>query len=273
MLELIKLEKKNDYNKKIDHRFIQHLTPKIIYPLAIRKDETSEFSKKYNAYIIFKKATLTLESLISICKVFKVKLMPTDQTFNEIKKVAKSKDIDKIYDLLCKFIENQVFGTKTREISYILFNKLVVDKGYLPIIFYRQYNDIIYKLIKKNEKTLAIMGVNQLAHLTNEWYNQKRKLKSIEEVKEAILNNKEFLEINYKISSIGIYGSLAKGNTNPYSDLDIWFKTSEEIDLETKDLLKITLANLLELTLDVTPFEQGVTEQSRNLFESSITIF
>jgi uncharacterized protein len=89
------------------------------------------------------------------------------------------------------------------------------------------------------------------------------KLLSKEELIEKILNEKQYLSEKYKVNEIGIFGSYARGEQKPHSDIDILigfdvcpdlftyveimdylkFKLKRKVDLVAKDVLRIEIKN------------------------------
>lgn len=59
---------------------------------------------------------------------------------------------------------------------------------------------------------------------------------SIEEIKTAIKKHKNDLQVKYKIKTIAIFGSYARGEQTAGSDIDLLVDFSEPIGLEFVDL-------------------------------------
>ncbi|MEK7400395.1 MAG: nucleotidyltransferase family protein [Candidatus Poribacteria bacterium] len=70
-------------------------------------------------------------------------------------------------------------------------------------------------------------------------------MKALQEIQTIIDNNKQILIERFKINQIGIFGSYARGEQTPESDIDILVDFSEIPGLEF-----VNLAKLLERLLD-----------------------
>lgn len=53
----------------------------------------------------------------------------------------------------------------------------------------------------------------------------------IDKVKDKIQTNLKYLKNTYKVKNIGVFGSLARGDNNPKSDIDILVEFSESISM------------------------------------------
>jgi len=71
-------------------------------------------------------------------------------------------------------------------------------------------------------------------------------MKSLEDVKEIIVQNQKILEQKYKVKSLAFFGSYVRGEQEPGSDIDIMVEFSEPVGL-----LFIHLADYLESILDM----------------------
>ncbi len=69
----------------------------------------------------------------------------------------------------------------------------------------------------------------------------KRKVKTLEEIKEIIKNIKPELEQKYKIKEIGIFGSWVRGQQTKRSDIDILVDFYEDAKISFFDFIEIEI--------------------------------
>lgn len=75
-------------------------------------------------------------------------------------------------------------------------------------------------------------------------------MNSTDKIKLAILNKKSDLQKKYKIKTIAIFGSYARGEQNKNSDVDLMVEFSEPLGLEFIDLaveLEAIIGNKVDL--------------------------
>ncbi|MBS4028352.1 MAG: nucleotidyltransferase family protein [Ignavibacteriales bacterium] len=70
-------------------------------------------------------------------------------------------------------------------------------------------------------------------------------MKTTDEIKNILFNQKETLNRRYNVKNIGIFGSYARGEQTPSSDVDILIELEKPIGLAF-----VELANYLELLLE-----------------------
>lgn len=79
--------------------------------------------------------------------------------------------------------------------------------------------------------------------------------KTFNEVKEKIAEKKNFLLETYGVEEIGVFGSFARGEDTPLSDIDLLFNINKnkEDAISIFDLvdLRLFLENLLGKTVDI----------------------
>ncbi len=73
----------------------------------------------------------------------------------------------------------------------------------------------------------------------------------IEKIKEIIRSNKNYLNKRFKVKSIEIFGSYARGEQRKDSDLDILVEFEEPIDLINFIELENYLSGLLSIKVDL----------------------
>ncbi|RKY63053.1 MAG: hypothetical protein DRQ08_10340 [Candidatus Latescibacterota bacterium] len=78
-------------------------------------------------------------------------------------------------------------------------------------------------------------------------------MKTINEIREILREQKPFLRKRYKVSEIGMFGSYVRGEQNEMSDLDILVEFEEPVSLLDIAGLEIFLSDLLGIKVDVVP--------------------
>ncbi|MEW6554660.1 MAG: nucleotidyltransferase family protein [Actinomycetota bacterium] len=76
-------------------------------------------------------------------------------------------------------------------------------------------------------------------------------MESIESIKAKLLEHKPFLEQEYKVKEIGIFGSFARGEQAEESDIDILVEFSEPIGFFRFIDLEDHLSDILGLKVDL----------------------
>jgi len=76
-------------------------------------------------------------------------------------------------------------------------------------------------------------------------------VRNIEEIKKIINKHKTILTEQYKIKSIGVFGSYAKGSADKKSDIDILVKFSETPDIFEFIKLEEYLTQILGIKVDL----------------------
>ncbi len=76
-------------------------------------------------------------------------------------------------------------------------------------------------------------------------------MKNIEEIKKIINKHKTILTEQYKIKSIGVFGSYAKGSPDKKSDIDILVEFSETPDIFEFIKLEEYLTQILGIKVDL----------------------
>ncbi|MFN3996147.1 MAG: nucleotidyltransferase family protein [bacterium] len=79
----------------------------------------------------------------------------------------------------------------------------------------------------------------------------KKRIETLEEIKEILKNLKPELEKKYKIKEIGIFGSWVKGNQKKKSDIDILVDFYEKPDLFTFIEIENFLSKKLKRRVDL----------------------
>lgn len=74
---------------------------------------------------------------------------------------------------------------------------------------------------------------------------------SVQEIKESIRQNRDYLEQEYKVESIALFGSYARGHQNTESDIDILVEFYEPVSLIHIVSLENYLSDLLTVKVDL----------------------
>lgn len=84
-----------------------------------------------------------------------------------------------------------------------------------------------------------------------------------------IINAKTFKEMRKKAKSIGVYGSVADGTTDKFSDIDLWILTKKMPSMFEIGKMRNKLSKELEKEVSIKPF----TEESLKRLEEKDKIF
>jgi len=76
-------------------------------------------------------------------------------------------------------------------------------------------------------------------------------MKTITEIKKVLISHKKELDVKYKVKSIGVFGSFAKGNQKKRSDIDILVEFKTTVDFFEFLDLEEYLDNLLGIKVDL----------------------
>jgi predicted nucleotidyltransferase len=119
--------------------------------------------------------------------------------------------------------------------------------------------NLIKTINKKNMKLLEINKENIIA----------KQLISLIFINK-IINSKAFNELKKQSISIGVYGSVAEGNMDKFSDIDLWVLTKEKIPLIKQSEIRRKLDN--ELNKEVS-LKFLTKEEIKNLKENDEIYF
>ncbi|MDY6804214.1 MAG: nucleotidyltransferase family protein [Cyanobacteriota bacterium] len=76
-------------------------------------------------------------------------------------------------------------------------------------------------------------------------------MKTLEEIKELLANNKQAVKEKYKISELGIFGSYVRGEQRQDSDLDVLIDYTEAPSLFQLIDLEFYLSDRLQMKVDL----------------------
>ena len=88
-------------------------------------------------------------------------------------------------------------------------------------------------------------------------------MRSLDEIRQRLSNQKLLLQKKYKINSLGVFGSYVRGEQKQESDLDVLIDYEEVPSLITLIELENHLSDLLEVKVDLVT-RRGIKPQLRN---------
>ena len=91
----------------------------------------------------------------------------------------------------------------------------------------------------------------------------------VNEIKDAILP----VLIRHHIKRAGIFGSVAKGNSNPESDIDILVELEEDISLLEFVGIKLELEDLLRRKVDLVEYQAIKPRLKNQIMSEEIRIY
>lgn len=86
---------------------------------------------------------------------------------------------------------------------------------------------------------------------------------SLDEIKQSLITQKSTLQKNFKITSLGIFGSYVRGEQGQDSDLDVLIDYEEVPSLITLVEIENYLSELLGVTIDLVT-RKGIKPQLRS---------
>ena len=248
------LKKCIEYNQKIDRKFIQYLSvdnPFNNNEIMVGKKE--EFEELLNMYRKFIKAKLTGTSIRTIAEyIFGKELELDSKEINDIISTSKKATIREAYMIMFNLIVAQTFYERTIEMAKIIFNKIIIDNGYCPVVFYRKATDEIVNMFSRNEACELIEKFFlEMYEINLKKFNTKGRNIAKNEVVEGILKNEDLLKNIFHISSIGLFGSFAVGTPDEYSDIDIWIRVGNLANGMVKQEVSVFFETIFERRIDV----------------------
>ena len=76
-------------------------------------------------------------------------------------------------------------------------------------------------------------------------------IKDLRNISEVIKNNSKVLRTNYKVSQLGVFGSVARGDYTQSSDVDMLVEFSKPVDLFEFVELRDFLSDMLNVRVDL----------------------
>jgi uncharacterized protein len=97
-------------------------------------------------------------------------------------------------------------------------------------------------------------------------------MSSINEIKEIVEKNREYLYTHYHVKSISLFGSYAKQTQNSESDLDLLVEFAKPISLLKLIALENHLSDLLDLKVDLVPKANLRKELEENIVKEALSL-
>ncbi|MBN3490240.1 nucleotidyltransferase domain-containing protein [Acholeplasma equirhinis] len=269
MRKVNEIENITEYNQKIDARFIRYLSDGKPFSYEDTKDENSRFQSLLKAFLVFKKAPITETSLNDMYQALTSKNIVISEAF--IEKTLKIKTISEMITCFVEIVQSELFLDQTEEMAKLIFNCLLISQEYCPVIFYPSISKQIIKAIIDDAEAhrLELLFFHAYMNTVNK-LNRKQKVKTQDEVIQMMQAHQEMLKDLYGITSIGLFGSFARGDQHAYSDMDIWIKSDRLISYKDKFLIKSLLETMLDAHVDLNIWTKNVAE---TVFHDNLTVF
>ncbi len=97
-------------------------------------------------------------------------------------------------------------------------------------------------------------------------------MKTLEEIKKIIKNQKPILREKYHVSEIGLFGSYVRGDQKKKSDVDILVEFEKPISLLKLVNLENFLADVMGIKVDVVPKEDIRRELKERILKEVVYI-
>ncbi len=97
-------------------------------------------------------------------------------------------------------------------------------------------------------------------------------MKTLEEIKEILNNNKEILRKKYKVKEIGIFGSYVRGEQRKKSDVDILVEFEEPVSLLKLVSVENFLKEIVGMKVEVIPKKDIRSELKEKILKEVVYI-
>jgi hypothetical protein len=97
-------------------------------------------------------------------------------------------------------------------------------------------------------------------------------MKTLTTIKKIISDHKILLRDRYKINTIGVFGSYARGDTHRESDVDVLVEFSEPISLIQLVSLENYLTGIVGIKVDVVPKEDIRMELKETILKEAVYV-
>lgn len=97
-------------------------------------------------------------------------------------------------------------------------------------------------------------------------------MKTLSTIKKSISDHKNLLRDRYKINTIGVFGSYARGDTHRGSDVDVLVEFSEPISLIQLVSLENYLTGIVGIKVDVVPKEDIRMELKETILKEAVYV-
>lgn len=258
-----------EYNQKIDARFIRHLSHDKPFSYEETKNENNAFQSVLKSFLIFKDVELTRISINDMHQALTNQNLEVSDAF--IEKCLKIKKMSQMIECFVEIIQSKLFLDQTEEMAKLIFNWLLISQKYCPIVFYPSISRQIIKAIHEDADEHKLNTLFFHAYMnTSHKLNRKQNIKTQDEVKKLILTHQEMLKDLHGITSLGFFGSFARGDQHAYSDIDIWIKVDKQINYTAKFLIKKLLETMLETHVDLNIWTKNAAD---TVFHDSLKVF
>lgn len=97
-------------------------------------------------------------------------------------------------------------------------------------------------------------------------------MKTLDEIKSILINNKKFINKKYYVSEISIFGSYVRGEETPKSDVDILVEFEKPVGLLTIASLENYLSDLFGVKVDVVRKRSIRKELKENILKEAVNL-
>ena len=259
-----------EYNPKIDERFIRYISPQRPFTYEEVKEDKSKYKSLLKAFKEIKLKELTIDRVTKMYQI--LENHNTVQISEEfIDEFSGMDTVEKMITGFIKLIQEKTFLESTVEMTIMIFNCQMIKQKYCPIVFYPNITKQLVEAIESSESQNKIYAQFHHAYFnTINKLNRRHNTKSQEEIINLILNHQHMLKDLYKIESFGLFGSFARGDQNEYSDIDVWIKVYGWISYQTKYLIRSLLEAILDLGVDINFWTPN---HARTVFHDSLKIY
>ena len=99
-----------------------------------------------------------------------------------------------------------------------------------------------------------------------------KKMKSFKEIKEIINFHRKILEEEFKVKTVAIFGSYARGENTQESDLDVIVEFSSPVSLLHVVKVQNYLSDLLGMKVDLVPKENIRKELKEKILQEAVNL-
>jgi len=97
-------------------------------------------------------------------------------------------------------------------------------------------------------------------------------MKSLEEIKTILRENRDIIRVRYKAELIGLFGSYVRGDTHKDSDLDVLVEFYETASLLDHAALQNYLTDLVGIRVDVVPRKNIRKELKERILNETVSL-
>jgi hypothetical protein len=97
-------------------------------------------------------------------------------------------------------------------------------------------------------------------------------MKTLDEIKEILMQHKKELRQAHRIKKVGIFGSLARGDQNKRSDIDLLAEFEEPVSLLDLVGAELYLRKILKTKVDLIPKEDIRPELKKRILKETVYV-